>query len=657
MGIRFTLSIILIVLSTLIYKSVVNAAHSKRTIAKPKCEVARVFEHLNNSNWREAEKIAKNLANLALIKIVLSQKFLNSNCSNNRFEEVVEFLKTNPHWPQYAKLTEKAEEYLNDNTNKKVILEWFSKHPPISSKGYKFYALATTKLLTSNQPELTEIIKNGWIYGDFTLGEERQYFSQFGQYLSEEDHVKRVDQQLWKADIKEAKRSMDLVSSGYRQAFEAEIAAMQNSNFKEHLFRKVPEKYYTSGLLYHYLKSKKKEVPTSRAVALFQKVKTDKMHSHEWCNLQIYYAREFIEQQDFASSYKIISQHLAVETADIREAEWLAGWLALRFLKKPETALRHFTKLLTIVRTPISSARANYWLARTYDAKSDKEKANKYYKAASHHSHTFYGQIAAIELNQPRLALPPMPKLELHHKKAVENNDVVKAAKLLIKYGKTDLAHLYLKSAVERASLPELMWLAEIVKANGSPYYITEFGKHASYNHLLLKDFAFPTPYKISNFPVEAALTYAIIRQESVFNQYAISPAKAIGLMQLVKDTACRTAKTIPVKCDVARLTKDPKYNIKLGTSHLRELLKERNGSYIVTLSSYNTTTTNANKWIKRFGDPRKMKNYRDVIDWIELIPFAETRNYVQRVLENLQVYRAILNKGSRLRLKQDLIK
>ena len=198
--------------------------------------------------------------------------------------------------------------------------------------------------------------------------------------------------------------------------------------------------------------------------------------------------------------------------------------------------------------------------------------------------------------------------------------------------------------------------ITEFIKNNYNVNYLVDIAKIASQNHVFLKEYSFPIPYKIKEKVVEEALAYSIMRQESVFNASAISNRNAMGLMQMIPDTACRTARNIKVKCNIPQLTKDPKYNMKLGTHHLKELIGEKKGSYLLTIASYDTAPKNVSKWIKLFGDPREMDNIRDVINWMESISFAETRNYVQRVLENLQIYRTILSKNNQLKLKEDLI-
>lgn len=617
---------------------------------------ALVFKYINDKKWTEAEKLANHFNDSALLKIVLSQRFLDTNYKQNRFEEVIKFIKRNPHWPQITALTTAAEEYLSSNTNTQAIFSWFKHNKPKTGKGYKFYALASATQSMSDEL-LSPIIRDGWIYGTLTANEALQYLANFAQFLREEDNVHRIDELLWESDIIAGQSLMGLVGANYQKSFAAQIAIINKNRNAERLFKQVPEKYYTAGLLFRYLESKKKQEPRSNIVKLFKKVHNTRDHSSKWCKLQLYYAREFLERKNFASSYQIAKLQFAETQEDIRETEWLAGWIALRFLRKPELALAHFHKFSTVAKTPISISRGAYWLARGNETKGDKEKALQFYRQAAKYPYTFYGQLAVIELKENKILLPSHPTIESRHKHIIENNEVIIATRLLIQYGKQALANIYAKTAVESISSPaEAVLIANIIKANSNPYYIVEFAKTASQHHVFIRDYAFPTPYNITNNPIEAALSYAIIRQESVFNKSAVSSANAMGLMQLVKNTACETAMSIGIQCNINKLKNDSEYNITLGTHHFSNLLKLHNGSYILAIASYNAGSHRIKRWIELFGDPRKMKNTKQVIDWLELIPYKETRNYVQRVLENIQVYRTIINKDNRLYLKQDLV-
>jgi soluble lytic murein transglycosylase len=471
------------------------------------------------------------------------------------------------------------------------------------------------------------------------------------------DHIQRIDEHLWKSDIKAAQSSLKYVNnSRYKDSFKAQIAIINGLPNANELFNAVPMRYYTSGLLYRYLDAKKTTKPTHQDIALFKKVKNYHKHSAKWCRLQSYYAREFIDYKNFANSYKIISLPFAVSDDTIKEQEWLAGWLALSFLHKPDIALTHFKRFIKVARTPISLSRGFYWIARCYDAKGEHKLANKFYSQAAGYSYTFYGQAANIEIKNKKLVFPKKPLVTTKDKKAIESNDIVKATKLLIKYGKSQLAVIYAKAAIENATCPgEIVLIADIIKATNNVYHTVDVAKIASQCNVFIIDYAFPTPYKIPNLPIDSYLTYSIIRHESLFDHFAVGGAEDMGLMQVTKTTACETAKSINIKCDIARLTGDPLYNIKLGTHHFKKLLEDHSGSYILSIAAYNAGNHRIKAWIERFGDPRTAKNMRQVIDWIELIPYAGTRNYVQRVFENIQVYRSILNKNSQLQFKQDL--
>ncbi len=615
--------------------------------------IKEVFTCLEKKEWQECESLATTCGDVVLTKIILSQKFLDLNYKNNSFAEIIKFIQSNPHWPQVNQLKVIAEQYLDYDTKPLLIVEWFNQHKPATGSGYKFYALASSAL-TQDSKKIAKIIKEGWAYGTFSSIEESEYLKSFKHILLETDYVNKIETDLWLGNIENAKKYMRYVKEGYKKNFLAQIAIINKSAASEDLFHKVPKAYYTDGLLFRYLDAKKKEPPTSKDIELFRKVRPNKIRSVEWCRLQNYYAREFIDHKDFVSSYQIISLPIAAHAEGKREAEWFSGWLALSFLKKPDLALGHFHAFMKIAKKPLSLSRGQYWLARSYEAKGDQNKATQFYNQAAKYSYSFYGQLANIELKKNHIILPKNPG-----RSKSNDNEVVRAIKYLVTYNQPDLGLIYAKDAIEKSLKPlEIALITEIMGPNCSIYHKVELAKVACQCHTFIKNHAFPTPYMsvVQKAPIETALVYSIIRQESVFNQYAVSTAKARGLMQLIEQTACDTAKAIRHKCDIRKLTLDPDYNIKLGSNYLKEMLQQFNNSYLLAIISYNAGPRNVNKWIDLFGDPRNLKSLRQIIDWIELIPYSETRNYAQRVLENLQVYRAILSNNTNLKLKQDLI-
>jgi len=410
-------------------------------------------------------------------------------------------------------------------------------------------------------------------------------------------------------------------------------------------------------LVYQYLNSRKSNPPSGSEIAgLVSKIKVTEEYASKLWKLQSYFAREHIEEKKYAEAYKIASNHPSISSEDYSEAENLSGWLALRFLNKPKLAIQHFENFNKVVKSPISKARGSYWLARSYDANGEQEKAKLLFKdVASKYSYTYYGQLAASEIGQGVLSLPG--NLTALHKdeQLVKNNDVLYAAKLVARYGSNGLAQIYLKEAVSGANAEEIFALASSVAEHNNVHHNVWLSKSATQKSVFIKNQAYPTPYKVSGLATEGPLTYSIIRQESVFDQRAVSSANALGLMQLIEPTACMTAKKVGVKCAVAKLTSDPVYNMLLGSHYLNDIVQRYKGSYILAAAAYNAGPHRVDKWLGVFGDPRQMRDMHKIIDWVELIPYYETRNYVQRIIEGLQIYRSIMNKNDRLRIKEDL--
>ncbi len=633
---------------------------------------ARVFTLIKEKKWQEAINLANKNTDPILKKIILSQQFLDKDYDGNNFEKITKFLQQNPHWPQNYLLKLRAESYLSADTDKKLILNWFSKNTPSTCKGYKYRALASASLmeksdssnsLTQKSDKLKKIIKSGWHKGCFSVEEQKLYHKKFSSYLTEDDHIRKIDNHLWNNEITAARNSLYLVSNDYKRSFKAQIALIKNSKNAKKLFKKVLIKNYTAGLIYRYLNFCKKNLPSgSKIVSVINSIKIDQEYANKFWKVQNYLAREFIEKKKYRDAYKVINSSFTNNPGNKSESEYLSGWLALRFLNKPKLALKHFRNFNRIVKTPISKSRGIYWLARAHEAEKNTKKAMKLYKiAASEYSHTFYGQVSLTRLGEKNIQLPNSVDLNKYKKSAAEfikNNDILKATKIVSQYGSSTLAQTYINSTINRAkSDSDILNIAYNINELGNIHHTAWVAKSAIQKNLFLKDHAYPAPYQMTDLPIEEALVYSIIRQESVFDPYAVSSAKAHGLMQVIKDTACDIAKKISKNCDVLKLTNDHNYNIAIGSNYLKQMIDQYNDSYILGIAAYNAGPHRVDKWLKIYGDPRKMKNIKNILDWIELIPYYETRNYVQRVLENLQIYRTITGKNNKFNLISDLIR
>jgi soluble lytic murein transglycosylase len=380
----------------------------------------------------------------------------------------------------------------------------------------------------------------------------------------------------------------------------------------------------------------------------------------EWWIERRIVARKLLDLGDAKTAYAVASQQAARTPEKRIEAEFHAGWIALRFTGNPAAAAQHFAQVAAIAESPISVARAAYWQGRAAEALGQPEEAKRFYERAALQPIAYYGQVARARLGQTSLPLRAPADLEGAERQAFDGRLSIRALRLLGEAGIKELAlPLYIDAARDLADPREIQALGDLATDMKDPRALVAIGKLAVQRGLPLDAHAYPT-IGIPNYEtftavpqVERAMVYAIARQESQFDPRAQSGVGARGLMQMMPATAQRTARRVSAAFDVERLTSDPAYCAKLGQAHLGELMEDWRGSYVLAFASYNAGGGNVKKWIDAYGDPRK--GDVDVIDWVERIPFTETRNYVQRVMENLQVYRSRLDSRSALLIEGDL--
>jgi soluble lytic murein transglycosylase len=367
-------------------------------------------------------------------------------------------------------------------------------------------------------------------------------------------------------------------------------------------------------------------------------------------------SRSLIEDGNAKLAYRVAAGHSAESATYRAEAEFHAGWYALEFLHDPAAARKHFAEIAAISTMPLSLSRAQYWLGRAAAAAGDKAEATARFRKAGAYPTTFYGQLALARLGHTHLGLsrPPAPDAGVRARFA--GRELVKVIQRLTAAGRESRALIFYRHLADTLTDPaEIALLAAMADAAGEHQVALQIGKTAAVRGMPVETLAFPVaaiPANAKTPNVEKSLVYAVARQESAFNPGAISRAGARGLLQLMPATARQVAKSIGVPYSKTRLTADPAYNATLGAAHLGDLVDNFGGSYVMTAAAYNAGASRVADWVKRHGDPRDPKV--DVVDWIELIPFTETRNYVQRVMENLQVYRARLGEPA-LTIEADL--
>ncbi len=380
--------------------------------------------------------------------------------------------------------------------------------------------------------------------------------------------------------------------------------------------------------------------------------------SDQWWIERRLVARKLLDLGDAKTAYRI-ARDAAIPTKDNYRAEhqFTAGWIALRFLNDPTTALAHFAKIGQGNSNPITLARAGYWQGRAAEALGRNDEARAHYEAAARYSTAYYGQIARARLGHKDIVVRPPP--EPDRREARARLEVVRAIELLYAIDERDLiAGVAGRPRRDRLSdTAALAAIGEVAARHKDARAMLLLGKAALGRGLPLDHYAFPTvgipEYRAIGPEIEPAVVYAIARQESTFNPSTVSSAKAMGLMQVTPAAGRYVAKKFGASYDEKRLLSDQIYNVQLGAAELGDLYVDYRGSHILTFAGYNAGRGRVKEWIARFGDPRDPKV--DPIDWVERIPFSETRNYVQRVLENLQVYRVRFGGGSKLLIEADL--
>lgn len=559
-------------------------------------------------------------------------------------KELISFLNSHAHWPHHEKLCKRAENVIGNKASPNEVLTWFDNHPPQTPEGVLVYGKA---LLAHKQTQkAAQIVINAWQTMDLTRTQEKEFLTRFGHILQSKHHLARLEFLLWDQNVKEAKRVLNRAPvnsqkiAHVRMAFlSAKSDALKKMQGLPPLLRK------NEGLLYEKAKWHRKRGDFKEAQEILINTPIQAAHAQKWWKEQNYIARELIALGEYNAAYKVVKNHKVKPGEDaFAEAEWLAGWLALRLLDKPDTALQHFKTLSAHVKGAISKSRGAYWIGRTYEKKGDLALAEKAYSKAALYKTTYYGQLAAAKIKQkPFPALVAVPRAKKEEKQRFVQNELVKASHILKDLGsaaKHELTKFLLHIADQSKTRAERELSVQLTHAL-SPEDVVWAAKKAGHREPVLLKIAYPTvsiPRKGQEIP-EVPLVMAVAYQESRFIPSAISTAGAMGLLQLVPKTAAHEAKRLGISHKADKLL-NPQHNLILGSAHLSRLLNNFVGSYLLTIASYNAGPTPIQRWIKELGDPRRGEV--DVIDWIEMIPFYETRNYVQRVMEIVTIYRSL---------------
>lgn len=562
---------------------------------------------------------------------------------NAEFDELASFILENPTWPRIDELQALAESRLTDSADQALTILLFQDRDPLTTRGR--IRLAEALFAAGHEKEAAQQIKRSWKHGEFTKKEENSFLTRHRRHLSRYDHETRLENLLWDRRWSAAKRMLSRVSEDHQKLAKARLALQQRARGVDQTIAAVPADVANdSGLSYDRIRWRRQKARNEDAIVLLLDPPKELGRPERWWYERSYQVRRAIDRRDFATAYKLVSRHGQLRGGDYAEAEWLAGWLALRFNKRPKTAFRHFVRLYDRVTPPVRQARAAYWAGRAADAQRDEAGATAWYRRAASHHLTYYGQLAAGELEE-RTLIRRLPEPTRTERAAFDGSEVARVARMLIAANAANYLDVFLPALSSQAKTgAEIGMIAELAVASGRPGLLAKIGRKAAFKGKVYASAAFPVPridglLKPAAGAVEAPLLLGLARQESMFRSGAASHAGARGLLQLLPSTARIVAKKVGQEFDLDRLTGDPDYNAALGSHYLAFMLERYDDEQALALAAYNAGPLRVKKWIERHGDPRT-GNIHDVVDWIELIPFTETRNYVQRVLEGYHAYK-----------------
>lgn len=624
------------------------SAHDKKLFTQ-------AFQAIDKDRWKEARHLA-DLAKEPLLEKVIQWLDLTRPGPGRDFDEMAHFLKANPDWPLRDTLTAQAERAMPDVYPTGAVLAWFGERVPLTADG----AIKLLGALRADRQfdRAKKIAVAVWTSEDFTSDQENTFMLRFGDMIGMADHVVRLDNLLWEGEREQAVRMMKRVDSAHAALASARIRLADRKMTPEAALGLVPLALRDdAGLKYEMARYWRKAGKIERALDLLDPPPARVARPDLMWDELYRAARELLNNGDVSAAYRLAAAHNADTGDAFVEGEWFAGWVALRYLEEPEIAQKHFTTLYSGAKSVISKTRAAYWTGRAAEAKGDKAAAADWYRNAAKNLSVFYGQLAAARLTDPKhLVLDSGVRPTPTEASAFEKREMVRIVKLLSKVGETDRIRPFIMAMTSRAtSATEYVLLAKLAKSVKRDDIAIAVAKEARQKGYELAEYLFPMIKLPAGNAPEPALILAIIKQESAFDPKISSPAGARGLMQLMPATARPLAKELGIKkLQEKSLTGDPVLNVKLGRLYLGKLIDRFSGSYIMAVAAYNAGPSRVRDWMYIYGDPRRPDT--DAIDWIENIPFEETRNYVQRVMENLQIYRSRLSEnGARIALEEDL--
>jgi soluble lytic murein transglycosylase len=611
------------------------------------------------SRPKDATEVQQRIADPLARKLV-EWAILHSDDNGADFSRFRAFIAANPSWPNISMFRRRAEAMLWQEQADLATVRGFVGDRPLSAKGR--FALGRALLAQGDRAGAKAVIRDAWRMESLPRDAEEQMLDTFGELITRDDDKARMERRLYANDIDGAMRAANRLGGLEPAIAKARAAVNEKAANGTALIDALPSgANQDAGVLFSRIQLLRRAEKIAEAAELMLAAPRDAAHIYdadEWWVERRLIARKLLDLGAASTAYLVTRDAAPPTKENYRvEHEFTAGWIALRFLKDPAAAAQHFARI-NPGSNPIALARAGYWRGRAAEAMNKPQEARTHYEQAARHSTAYYGQLARARLGLAEIALaaPPVPSAD--KRAALAYNEVVRAVETLYAINERDLVVPIVADLSERSTdVATLVALAEITAKHDDARCALLIGKGALGRGHPFDRYAFPTfglpHYSAVGPPVEPAVVYSIARQESAFNPKDVSSANALGLMQVTPEAGRYIAKKFNVTYDQQRLLHDKVYNVQVGAAELGDDIAGYNGSYILAFAGYNAGRGRVREWIDRYGDPRDPKV--DPVDWVERIPFSETRNYVQRILENIQVYRARFGGGTRLLIEADL--
>lgn len=558
------------------------------------------------------------------------------------FGDVQKFLTENGDWPGLKLLRRKGESTLPTQRQSLDVIAFFAENPPQTGAGA--YALISALRHQGRGDEARSLAIRIWRTMVLSASDEARILRLYESDLKDHNSA-RMDMLLWGDAPIAAERQIERVDSGWKALANARLALRAKKPNVDSLIEKVPARLKDDpGLAFERMQWRARKGKTEDAVALMLDTPAELLgEPSKWAGWRRSFARTAMRAGDPERAYALASQHGMTSGSHFADLEWLSGYLALTYRSDPETALEHFKRFRGAVETPISLGRAGYWEGRAYEAMNDAENARIAYAFGAEYQTSFYGLLAAERGN---IAMKPFltgrDTFPDWRKASFVDSTVFSAARLFIANGDRNRAEQFLRHMTETLPAAEIGSLGSFLLEQDEPHLAVMIGKQAARRGIVLPHAYFPvTSLGVTDMPVQEELALAIARRESEFDPVVKSGVGARGLMQLMPATAKAVARYLQIPYSSERLTAEPAYNARLGTAYLDELMEIFDGNVVMVSAGYNAGPGRPIRWMRSLGDPRR--GDIDIVDWIEHIPFNETRNYVMRVAESLPVYRARL--------------